>query len=257
MADQTEGAITFLQLSDTHILADDDELLGVRPAAQLRRTLDRIAGLAITPQFCLITGDLTHDSGEVGYRRLRQLLAPLTERGIPILVGLGNHDQRAPFRRGFLDERGDDERRYYHARSIGGLRIIVLDSLVPGAIHGELGQEQLAWLSAELRHNAPQGRLIALHHPVALVGLPWLSNDLLRDADDLEGILRGHDIVGILTGHCHTPSAASFAGTLATTAPAAAFQFVPGTALLTTTGDSGFNLCMIQDRKLLVTPIYS
>ena len=253
---QAKGEITFLQLSDTHILADEGELLGVRPSAQLRRTLDRIAEMAITPQFCLITGDLIHESGEAGYQRLRQLLAPLTERGIPPLVGLGNHDQRAPFRRGFLDERGDDDRRYYHARSIGGLRIIVLDSLVPGAVHGELGQEQLAWLSAELRHNAPQGRLIALHHPVALTGMPWLADNLLHDADALEGVLRGHDIVGILTGHCHTPSAASFAGTIATTAPAVAFQFTPGTTRMTTTGDSGFNLCAIRHRKLLVTPIY-
>ena len=72
----------------------------------------------------------------------------------------------------------------------------------------------------------------------------------------LEGVLRGHDIVGILTGDCHTPSAASFAGTLATTAPAVAFQFTPGTTRMTTTGDSGFNLCAIRHRKLLVTPIY-
>jgi Icc protein len=257
MDDQAKGEITFLQLSDTHILADDSELLGVQPAAQLQRVLDRIAGMAITPQFCLITGDLTHDSGEAGYQHLLQLLAPLTERGIPLLVGLGNHDQRAPFRRGFLGEQTDDDRRYYHARSIGGLRIIVLDSLVPGAVHGELGQEQLAWLAAELRHNAPQGRLIALHHPVALTGMSWLADNLLRDADALEGVLRGHDIVGILTGHCHTPSAASFAGTLATTAPAVAFQFTPGTAQTTITGESGFNLCAIRHRKLLVTPIYS
>lgn len=139
MEAEATGEIVFLQLSDTHILADERELLGVRPAAQLQRTFDRIASMAITPQFCLITGDLAHDSGEAGYQRLRQLLAPLTERDIPLVVGLGNHDQRAPFRRGFLDERGEDDRRYYHAHSIGGLRIIMLDSLVPGAVHGELG----------------------------------------------------------------------------------------------------------------------
>jgi Icc protein len=256
MGDQAIGEITFLQLSDTHILADESELLSVQPSVQLHRILDRIDGMAITPQFCLVTGDLAHDSGEAGYRRLRELLAPITERGIPLLVGLGNHDQRAPFRRSFLGEQTDNDRRYYYARSIGGLRIIVLDSLVPGAVHGELGQEQLAWLAAELRHNAPQGRLIALHHPVALTGVPWLADNLLRDADALEGVLRGHDIVGILTGHCHTPSAASFAGTIATTAPAVAFQFTPGTTQMTVTGESGFNLCAIRHRKLLVTPIY-
>ncbi len=254
---EAKGEIVFLQLSDTHILADEGEMLGVRPTAQLRRTLDHIDKMAIALQFCLITGDLAHDSGEAGYQQLRHLLTPITERGIPLLIGLGNHDQRAPFRRGFLGEQRDDDRHYYYARSIGGLRIIVLDSLVPGAVHGELGQEQLAWLAAELRHNAPQGRLIALHHPVALTGMPWLADNLLRDADDLEGVLRGHDIVGILTGHCHTPSAASFAGVLATTAPAVAFQFTPGTTQMTTTNASGFNLCAIRHRKLMVTPIYS
>lgn len=244
--------ITFLHLSDTHLLADDGEAMGVRPAAQLRRVLARITTLPIAPRFCLHTGDLVHDSGVVGYAHLRRALEPL---GVPLVATLGNHDERVAFRQGFLDEPDGDDRRYMTVRDFDGLRVIALDSLVPGAIHGELGAAQLAWLAEALAQPAPRGTLIALHHPVALTGFPWLANGLLRDASALAALLVQRPILGVLTGHCHAPSVAGFAGTLAVTAPAVACQFVPGLAETTITPASGFNLCTVRDGALLVTPI--
>lgn len=237
------GEIVFLHLSDTHILADESELFGVRPDEESRRTLDHIATLPLAPRFCPSTGDLVQDGTVAGHAHLRQLLAPLTEQGLPVLVGLGNHDARAAFRRGFLSEHGDDDRRYCYAREHDGLRMIMLDSPVPGADHGEFGPEQLSWLARELREAAPRGTLIALHHPVALAGIPWLADDLLRDAEALRGVLHGHAVIGTLAGHCHTPSVATFAGTIA------------GVAEFVTRPGNGFNLCTIRDGVLPVTPI--
>src|SRR5207249_3802650 len=80
------------------------------------------------------------------YARLRELLAPLEARDLPILACPGNHDTRAAFRRGFLGQDTDDDARLQQTVAIDGLRVILLDSLVPGSNHGELGPEQLAWL---------------------------------------------------------------------------------------------------------------
>src|SRR5919202_2441570 len=105
-ADRRQGGtmaadVVFLHLSDTHIVEGDGELQGSRPSRALRATLGRVAGLPVAPAFCLITGDLAHDSGPAGYAFLRELLAPLEARGVPLLVGLGNHDDRRAFRAGF------------------------------------------------------------------------------------------------------------------------------------------------------------
>lgn len=247
--------IVFVQLSDPHILASDGELFGVRPAERLQRTLDHLLALPIEPAFCLITGDLAQDGEEASYRRLRALLAPLAERGIPIMAGLGNHDQRAQFRRGFLDQETDVDAHYFHAAEFAGLRIIMLDSLVAGSDAGELGAVQREWLAHQLAGPTPRGTIVALHHPVVLGGMPWLANDLLRDAAALAETLQGRNIIGVLAGHCHTASAAHFAGTLAVTAPATAFQAIPGVEHFATRPGSGFNLCTVQDGALLVTTV--
>lgn len=251
--------LTFLHLSDTHLLADEGELLGCSPAANLRRVLAGVAELPAAPRCCLISGDLAHDSGAAGYARLRTLLAPLDARGIPILPALGNHDDRAAFRRGFLGQGTDDAAPYHYARDLGGLRLIVLDSLVPGAVAGRLGAAQLAWLADELGRGDARRTVVALHHPAAPTGIPWLDTDLLADADALRATLAGHPILGVLAGHCHAASATTFAGTIAATAPAVAFQFRPGISDNDggerIVAGSGFNLCTVRDGALIVNPI--
>ena len=246
--------IVFVHLSDPHILASDEKLFGVSPAEQAGRLLDHLLALPIAPAFCLITGDLVQDGEKESYRRLRRLLAPLQERGIPILVGLGNHDQRAPFRRGFLGEEADDD-RYYYAIEIAGLRVIMLDSLTPKSDAGILGAKQLAWLVEQVAEEGPRGTIVALHHPVVLGGMPWLENDLLRETQELAEILRGRGVLGVLAGHCHTASAARYADTVTATAPAIVFQAVPGIDHFATTPGSGCNLCTVRDGALLVTTI--
>lgn len=245
-------AITFVQISDTHFLADDGEVMGVRPAAQLARVLARIAALPTPPRFVLHTGDMIHDSGAAGYAYLRHALAPL---GLPLVTTLGNHDDRAAFRQGFLKEPDGDERRYYGVHAFDGLRVIALDSLVPGEIGGELGREQLTWLADALTDPAPRGTVIALHHPVALAGFSYLTDGLLRDAPALAAVLAAHPLLGVLAGHCHAPSVTAFAGTVVVTAPAVASQFAPDTPDAVISAASGFNLCEVRDGALLVTAV--
>ena len=248
-------ATTFLHLSDIHLLAGDEELLGHYPARNLRRVVAKVLELPVAPRCCLITGDLTQDGQVASYAHLRHQLAPLVARGIPILAGLGNHDDRAAFRRGFLGEAAANDAPYYYAQQIAGLRVIMLDSLIPGEDEGKLGAAQLAWLADQLAETAPLGTVVALHHSPAPTGLAALGRLQLHDADALREVIAGHEVFGILAGHCHTASATYFAGTLASTAPAVAFQLAPGATTMTFAAGSGFNLCVVRDGQLLVNPV--
>ena len=58
---------------------------------------------------------------------------------------MGNHDERAPFAKALFDS--DDAGCQDRVHEVDGLRIVALDTSVPGYHHGELLPEQLAWLA--------------------------------------------------------------------------------------------------------------
>jgi 3',5'-cyclic AMP phosphodiesterase CpdA len=122
----------------------------------------------------------------------------------------------------------------------------MLDSLIPGAIHGALGPVQLAWLGDQLREPAPGGALVVLHHPVLPCGIPRATDSLLEDASALRDVLQGRPILGVLAGHSHVISAAPFAS----------FLFDPGTVDgLRILDGAGFNRCTVREETLIVNPI--
>jgi Icc protein len=247
--------VAFLQLSDSHVLADESELLGFNPASNVRRVVEKIGTLPVVPQFCLITGDLAQDGGVASYEHLRRLLEPIAARGVPFLPAVGNHDDRAALRQGFLGEEGENADCLNYSRTFGGLRVIVLDSLIPGEDEGRLGETQLAWLSRQLEEPAPLGTILALHHSPAVTGLASVGRLQLRDAEALREVIAGRPLLGILAGHCHTASSAHFAGTVASTAPAVVFQLAPGASEMVFAEGSGFNLCIVRDGVLVVSPV--
>lgn len=253
------GDWLFVQSSDTHLLADPAaRLFGVDPAECLQRVLAYLDTLPVTPAFVVVSGDLTHDGTPSAYRRLAALLTPLERRGLPVLLGLGNHDARPAFRATLAVEmvERDGDGRCYYSRRLGDLRVLMLDSLMPGEVWGTLGPAQLDWLAQALRTLAPADDLLVVHYPVTRAGVPWLDELLLVDADALAAVVQGCSLLGILAGHCHAGSASRFAGTLAVTAPAVVCQFehYPGAQGKVRPG-SGFNLCHAGRDGLIASPI--
>jgi 3',5'-cyclic AMP phosphodiesterase CpdA len=254
------SAISFIHLTDLHFPPrPEDRPYGADPVGNLRRVLARVEEMAVRPCCIVISGDLTEDALPASYHHLETALADMRERfGVPVLLGLGNHDRRVPFRQIILGEAitRDEGERYYHSTRIGGLRILMLDSLIPGELHGELGPAQFAWLAEQLRDPAPDGDLVVLHHPVLPRGLPRLVEQNLTDADALRAILQGHPILGVLAGHSHVVSAAPFAGILAITALAVGSLFDPGRVDgIRMIDGAGFNLCTVRDGTLIVNPV--
>jgi Icc protein len=209
---------TLIQLTDLHLVAEPGELRhGVDPALALARALASVEESGVRPAALLFTGDLA-DAGEPGaYERLREIVEPVARRlGAPALFAMGNHDDRAALRRHLLGVpvRGEpgDTAPLDHVTWVGGLRIVVLDSTVPGHVHGELSPAQLAWLEAELAEPAPAGTVLALHHPPLPTSSRLSAGIQLQDRATFGAILAGTDVRVVLAGHTHVVSAGAVAG---------------------------------------------
>ena len=252
--------ITFLHLSDLHLAPPGQLVHGIDPLGQVRRVRERIRRIVPPPAFVVVSGDLSEDGSPESYEVLNGVVREIGDGDIPVLLALGNHDERAAFRRVALGETGSDEGRpYCHGRTIDGLRVVVLDSVIPGETAGELGAAQLAWLEDELRAPAPRGALLVLHHPCRLAGPAHHYPDfILRDSAALEAIVDRHRgrIAGVLAGHTHQANAAPLAGTLHATAPAtlAQLDFFAGEEYAPVPG-SGFNVCQLDEDGLVASPV--
>ena len=201
-----------IHVSDPHFLAGGAQLGGRFDVEQnFARTLDAIRRVHPHPAAIVVTGDLT-DLGEPdAYRRLRAAVDPVAvELGTVVIWVAGNHDERPALRQGLLDLPATEE-PVTGVWDLDGLRVVALDTSVPGWHHGDIDDEQLAWLAEVLREPAPHGTLLAMHHPPLPSHLPLFDILELRHQDELAAVIRDSDVRGILAGHLHYSSHGSFA----------------------------------------------
>jgi len=204
---------TIVHVSDTHLLAGNTPLGGrYDTAANLRRTLESVEGLGIRPDAIVFTGDLTDLGEPEAYVALRGAVEPVAERlGAPVIWVAGNHDERSALRRDLLDLE-PSEGPVTGVWDLDGLRLVVLDTTVPGWHHGDLDDAQLAWLRGVLATPAPLGTILAMHHPPLPSHIPLFDILELRDQTRLADVLTDTDVRAILAGHLHYSTSGTFAG---------------------------------------------
>ncbi|KVO94603.1 metallophosphatase [Burkholderia ubonensis] len=214
------------QISDLHIKRPGQlAYQRVDTAAALARCIARLNALEPRPDAVLVTGDLVDFGRDDEYRHLRDLLAPLE---IPYYLMVGNHDDRAALRRAFADRpEWQDGEFVQYAFDVGAVRVLSLDSQVPGASAGDLCDARLAWLAAQLDASRDRPVIVALHHPPFASGIGHM--DALRlapaAAAKLDALLRGYpNVERVLCGHVHRTMFARFGGTIASAVPAPAHQ---------------------------------
>jgi Icc protein len=215
-------------LSDPHLLAGGALQHGlVDTEAYLQVALERLTRLRPRPQALVFTGDLADQAEPAAYARLRELVEPAAAAlGAVVVWVMGNHDERAEFSASLYDEASDAPQDRVH--EIEGLRIIALDTSVPGYHHGELSDEQLAWLGQVLATPAPHGTLLALHHPPIPVPMLRAAEIIeLYDQDRLAAVIEGTDVRGVLGGHLHFTSWSTFAGVPVSVASATCYTSDP------------------------------
>ncbi|GAA2892983.1 phosphodiesterase [Microbacterium esteraromaticum] len=202
-----------VHLSDPHLLADGGRL-GERYDVEhnLARTLDAIRATHCEAAAIVVTGDLA-DLGEPdAYRRLRAAVEPFAiDLGCPVIWVAGNHDERPALRQHLLDL-PPTEQPVTGVWDLSGLRLVALDTSVPGWHHGDLDAGQLDWLGDVLREPAPHGTILAMHHPPVPSHIPLFDILELRNQDELARVIHGTDVRAILAGHLHYSSHGTFAG---------------------------------------------
>jgi len=246
-----------LHLSDTHLRAGGAPLYDdVDSEAYLARAVEAIDASGIRPDALVFTGDLA-DYGEAdAYDRVRALVEPLAERlQTRVVWVMGNHDDRAAFRSRLLPgDEGDRDAPVDRVDEFDGLRIVTLDTSVPGAHHGEVTAAQREWLADVLATPAPLGTILAMHHPPVPSVLDLAASVELRDQRSLAAVLRGSDVRAILAGHLHYSTFATFAGIPVSVASATCYTqdlMVPVGGTRPQDAAQGFNIVHVYDETVV------
>jgi len=188
-------------LSDTHVPGDRvNGHRGMNPWENLRTAVAQV--VAARPEGIAICGDVARLQGRLeDYLELKALLAPVAAVA-PVYVALGNHDDRATFRKVFAEtpgKRASVDGRHVTVIEHEAVRVVVLDSLLyVNQVAGLLGKAQRAWLEAYLPTVADRPAVVLVHHP------PSDEDGDLLDGDRLLALLRPHpQVKAVFHGHAH------------------------------------------------------
>lgn len=219
-----EARLSFLHVSDLHILGEEGRRQhGADTAAILRQAVPLMN--ALRPDFIVASGDLISDESEESYRRLQALLAPVEA---PVHFLLGNHDDRAAFRRVFRANEPASAEPVCEAFERGGVCFLLLDSVLPGKVEGRLAGDQLDWLEAELAAHPDRPAWVFLHHQPLPIYIRWLDALGLQNPEEFLAVLARHPQVEVVCyGHVHQVRRWRYRGVLFLGVPALAFQFSP------------------------------
>jgi 3',5'-cyclic-AMP phosphodiesterase len=217
-------------LSDTHISANtSDSYRGFKP----HQNLAKVCGQLKTAKFnaILFNGDLARMEGRRrDYQQFINFVDPLADHA-PLVMTLGNHDDRSNARDTLTKLSGDRQRiekKLVTTIESGPFRFVLLDSLfITNIIAGRLGKSQCDWLSASLAENREKPTIVIMHHnPVGeRVGA-------LLDRDRLLEILDGQrQVKALIYGHTHTYRFEQRNGLHLINLPAVAYNFANGEAV--------------------------
>jgi 3',5'-cyclic-AMP phosphodiesterase len=209
-----------LQISDTHLGATWE---GHDPEAALRRAVEAILALPDRPDALLVSGDLTDDGSPAGYARVRELLEPL---GLRPHVLPGNHDLRGPMRAAF-GLPGAAEAPIDYAVDLGPLRLVCIDTIIPGSDGGTLDAERLEWLDAALAAEPAQPTVLAMHHPPLQTEIPTFERiGLAAEAREALAVVldRHPQVLRIVAGHVHRAVVGELSGRAVLAVPSTYLQ---------------------------------
>lgn len=194
----------FLHLTDIHLSHPEvnDTTLDTDTHATLEKMIGLIGEMQPRPDFIVASGDLTNRGHQESYELLADMMRAID---IPVFYALGNHDRREGFRAVFTDFAGDLSDPLDHDAAIAGMHLITLDTAEPGCVGGSLRNSQFDFLAGALQRHPELPKLLVLHHSPKLgetTGPNWTSlpDD---DSDRLATMLKGQNVVGILSGHVH------------------------------------------------------
>jgi 3',5'-cyclic AMP phosphodiesterase CpdA len=216
------------QISDPHLKAGGRLTYGVVDTlAALRRAVDHINASKQRPDVVMISGDLVDFGRADEYAVLRPELDRLE---MPFYLVPGNHDDRENLLAAFADH-------VYLPLSPAGpldwvveehpVRLIGLDTTIPGEHGGQLSYRQLDWLHTQLSRRPDVPTVLVMHHPPFISGIGHMDMAPFGHAAALECVITQHpQVERLLCGHLHRPMQRRFGGSLVCVCPGTSHQIV-------------------------------
>ena len=220
--------ITFLQISDSHVGFDKPANPNV--IGTLEEAIAKVKSLPTKPSFMIHTGDITHLSKPAEFDNAQGVISKV---GLDVHYVPGEHD--------LLDEDTKLYRERYgkNAKGAGwysfdqnGVHFIGLVNVVDlkaGGL-GNLGNEQLEWLEADVKSRSASTPIVLFAHiPLWTVYQDWGWGT--QDGAQALGYLKKFGSVTVLNGHIHQVMQKVEGNVTFHTARSTAFpQPAPGTA---------------------------
>ena len=214
------SAVRVLHITDCHLNEDrSKDLLGMNTYDSLMAVLDEVRNEGIKPDCILVTGDISQDGSVAAYQVIKDALA---EYDCPIRWFAGNHDHREN-----MSQVVGDGHELEKVLKLGAWQLVLLDSLSPGNVHGELAQQELDVLSSSLSSDKSHALVCLHHHPVAIDAL-WLDRIGLHNPQAFLDIIdQNEHVEAVLWGHIHQEFDAQRHGTRMLATPSTCIQFKP------------------------------
>ena len=195
------GRPLFVQISDTHIGFHKDANPDV--TGTLAATIDLVNRMPEQPALILHTGDITHLSKPEEFDIAQRMLSTL--RTTELHTVPGEHDVADATVTEYFNRFGKaSNNKGYYSFDHAGVHFVALINVLQakdgGA--GALGDEQLAWVHADLRSRSSSTPIVVFAHmPLWTIYEPWGWRT--SDAEQLIGELRRFGSVTVLNGHIH------------------------------------------------------
>jgi 3',5'-cyclic-AMP phosphodiesterase len=236
-----------VQLSDPHIGAQWSE---ADPVAGLAAAVQRVARLKPAANAIVISGDLAEHGTGAEYEQVRERLSTLSA---PVFVLPGNHDDREAMRSSFrLGGAGAQPISY--SVDLGALRLIVLDSTVPGKASGIVDVE---WLDSQLTKTGDMPTVVAMHHPPMRIGIP-VGDEMgipVGQLAELAAVVERHpQVLRLIGGHVHRTVWGALGGRTVFSGPSTYVQMTLDFTtheIVLSDEPSGFAVHLLRDGELL------
>lgn len=189
------------------------------------RAFDVLAALRPVPDAVLITGDLTDCGLPEEYEILHGLLKRLR---MPVFAVPGNHDRRATMHEaipGCAPLQPSTDFIQFAVETFP-LRLIGLDTVVPGKSEGALCSERLAFLDRALAAAPDRPTLLFMHHPPFVSGVDHMDRiRLLEGGPAFVDVLERHpQVQNVICGHVHRKIVTRIGNAICSTAPSIGHQ---------------------------------
>jgi Icc protein len=204
----SDTILRFVHISDTHISSNpaygrDHWQVGHTARQGAEALVEQLNNLPFRPDFILHTGDVAFDPDPSAYEAAREILGQIR---YPVYYLAGNHDYPVELQRRMMNQ-AEINAPFYYALEVNGVQIVCLDSNGPAEPpRGYVTEEQIAWLENICTTPDSRPLIVAVHHNILPVGVPWLDEFMRTTNGEAvhQALLPARErLRGVFFGHVH------------------------------------------------------